>query len=158
MKWPRFDSDPELVKQVFRALDPDSGGDVTLSEWSAIELLWKELQLTTLEFLAHVNRIFGGDWEQAWEEMDRNGNGCLELSEWEDAARYVGFFGPMIPIFHLVADDVAGISIAISRVGWDTLKAFWNDREVVLKEVQVQTLSRGSRIMSRGMSRTGTLF
>mmetsp|Transcript_115826 Transcript_115826/g.374253 ORF Transcript_115826/g.374253 Transcript_115826/m.374253 type:complete len:597 (-) Transcript_115826:406-2196(-) len=129
--WRRFLDEPELLKQAFRALDPDGSGAVSPAEWAAVEQLWRELLLSVLEFLAHADRVFGGDLEVAWEQLDSDASGSLELDEWQAAVQLVGWFGPMAPVFHLIADE----DRTISRSSWETLKAFWDDRESLRKQI-----------------------
>jgi len=96
-----------------------------------VEQLWRELLLSVLEFLAHADRVFGGDLEVAWEQLDSDASGSLELDEWQAAVQLVGWFGPMAPVFHLIADE----DRTISRSSWETLKAFWDDRESLRKQI-----------------------
>ena len=69
--WDKFKKNPDLIKQVFRYLDPDGGGEISRKEWDTLRQVFNELTLSILEFLQFVDRIFG-DFDLAWQAMDHH--------------------------------------------------------------------------------------
>lgn len=130
--WDKFKKNPTWVTQVFRYLDPDSGGEVTREEWGAVEQLFKELQLTILEFLQHLNRTFMGNFGMAWDEIDADGSDSIDFEEWEEATKYICFFGAAVPIFYFLADD----NDMIGRKAWSRLPELWADRHDLRQKIR----------------------
>jgi len=122
--WPQF-QDPEVIRQVFRALDIDNNGEISSREWYSVGQLWKELQLSALEFVRQIQRTFGGDLDTALAQLDSDNDGGLDLEEWLEAAKMINYFGPSEPVFHMVANDKG----VIDHDSWAKLKFFWNGRE-----------------------------
>jgi len=129
--WPLFVQDPEKAVQVFRWMDPDSGGSISKPEWKILDQLFEELQLAMLELLQYIHRVFGS-LEAAWEELDTDAGGTVDLEEWQEAMITLGYHGPINIIYeYLSIDDES----PISRERWDTLSELWSNRETLYKEL-----------------------
>lgn len=126
----KYIEDQELTKKLFRQLDPDTNGEVSPKEWDAITQLYRDIRLCLLEFLQHIDRIFLGDFERAWVELDENDDGVIEVREWKEAVVSTGYYGPAMLIFNLAATD----SKLISHADWLALLDFWQVRANFLQE------------------------
>jgi len=124
--WTDFKNDPTLSKSVFRSLDPDHSGDVSLAEFSALQYLWNELELSILEFLKFTDRNSHGNFERAWDELD-DGTGALDLKTWKEGVRLVGYFGHRTPIFYYAAEWL-GREAVMTRKSWEKLQEMWRNR------------------------------
>jgi hypothetical protein len=131
--WQVFKRDPSLVKQLFRHLDPNHSGDISFREWSSLQYLWNELELTILELLRFLDRNFSGNFEMAWDELD-DGSGKLDLYTWQDAVRRVGYYGHTEPIFFYAAED-NGRDVAMTTKSWEKLQAVWRNRDELLRKI-----------------------
>jgi len=131
--WSDFQRDPNLAKQVFRALDPDNSGDVSLAEWAALQYLWNELELSILEFLKFVDRNFGGSFDMAWDEIE-GGADALDLRAWQEGVQEIGYWGHCIPIFYFAAVEI-GRDTVMTRASWDKLHDMWYQREELLEKI-----------------------
>eukprot|EP00927_Polykrikos_kofoidii_P065603 TRINITY_DN61342_c0_g1_i1.p1 TRINITY_DN61342_c0_g1~~TRINITY_DN61342_c0_g1_i1.p1 ORF type:complete len:1023 (+),score=145.67 TRINITY_DN61342_c0_g1_i1:390-3071(+) len=125
--WKPFRDDPELSKQVFRAIDVDNNGEITESEFSVVTEVWRDLQLSILEYLKQLQRAFQGDLDQAFRELDNDGSGNIELTEWLDATRTMGFFGPSTAIFQLLANNKK-----IDHESWMKLHRVYDSRVAIM--------------------------
>jgi len=131
--WTKYVQDHDLAKQVFRAMDPDTSGEISNREWGYLQLMWKELQLSALEFLQHMARHFRGDFQWAFRELDENDDGSVELSEWEAAVGRTEFYGPSLHIFKLAARGDDGRSL--TKLDWMALCAMWEQRLKIRAEI-----------------------
>jgi len=93
---------------IFRYLDGNQLGTVTLKEWTVLEQLWCEMTSSIVEFIEGIERAFLGNLAAAWQEMDADGNGLLDEDEWCAAVEQVGYFGPAKVVFHFLDKDGAG--------------------------------------------------
>lgn len=121
---------PELCKEVFRYLDPDNGGSISIEEWDVLHQSWKELQLSIIEFLKYIDRKFE-DFDQAYEAIDDDDSDSVELHEWLQAVEEIGYFGSSLPIFRYMAVD----GKSFSREDWKNLEDMWNRRDELLATI-----------------------
>merc|ERR1712096_155885 len=99
MECKKFDG-PNKEKRIhalFRYLDPSGEGQVSESEWTVLDLLKSEINLSIKEFVQFLERTFGGDLEHAWEYLDGDGGGEIDDAEWVQGIQDIGYFGPTIP-------------------------------------------------------------
>jgi len=135
MGWTYYMENNDRVRDVFRLLDADGGGELSLLEWYVIRCVWRELQLSLIEFCQHLEHHFGGDMEKAWIKMDLNGDARIDKVEWDAAVSAAGYFSQAAGyLFRLIADE-EGI---ITQECWTTkLKVAWDNRdeirEIILK-------------------------
>jgi len=106
----------EDIKQIFRYLDPNGEGTVSLKEWLVMEQLWAEMMLSLREFVNFLARFFDchpDSLERAWELLDADGSGGITFEEWHDAVtRQLQYFGPSKIIFkYLDKDDEGTVSL-----------------------------------------------
>jgi len=105
-------NESERIRAIFRYLDPSGEGQVSEDEWNILGLIWKEIQLSITEFVQFCERTFGDDLGDTWVFMDEDGGGEIDMDEWCDSCKKVGFFGPVVPIFgFLDADDEGTVSL-----------------------------------------------
>lgn len=129
LNWDNMAHDESMVIEVFRYLDPDKSGEISIDEWGALHQGWKELMLTILEFLEYLDRTFSGDFDRAYDDMDADGSDSIEFSEWAEALALIGFYGPNAPIFHFLASCENGEEEpSISRTAWQKLQGIWGQR------------------------------
>jgi len=77
-----------------------------------LDQLWKELDLSIREFVQFLCMMFGDDLDDAWEMLDEDGGGELDLEEWLGAVDKIGYFGPAKCVFSLLdSSDDGNISI-----------------------------------------------
>lgn len=135
--WHKFQENAELVRGVFSFLDPDQGGTITLQEWAALDQLSKELQLSVLEFLKHVDRTFDGDIDRAWQELDEDGSGAIDQQEWGNAVHMLGYFGAADPVFGFItaSSREEDSPDCITEEGWEHLKEVWERREEMYRKI-----------------------
>jgi Ca2+-binding EF-hand superfamily protein len=97
----------QRIAGVFRYLDPGGEGSVSKEEWCTLDQLAKEFNLCIKEFVAFLDRMYGGDIETWWEIMDDDDSGELTLQEWMEAVQKLGYFGPAKCVFNLLdnSDD-----------------------------------------------------
>jgi hypothetical protein len=131
-KWKKLSRNEEMTVGVFRFLDPDESGVVSVHEWAVMHQLWKELTLSILEFLQYVDRTFSGNFENAWYHLDEDGSGTIDFEEWEEAVRVIGYFGEGTEIYNYCCDSSGTIT---KEIGWQKLVDLWKDREKVRHEL-----------------------
>merc|ERR1712048_55096 len=129
--WKQFKDSPELVTQVFRYLDPDNGGSISLEEWDVLQQLWKELTLSILEFLKYIDLMFG-DLDTAYDLIDQDSSDEVELHEWEQAVEEMGYFGASLAIYRYICP--AG-SQGFSHADWVKLEDLWSQRKELMEEI-----------------------
>jgi len=98
----------ERIKSLFRYLDPSGEGLVSLAEWGVLDQLWSETELSIQEFVFFLERTLGDDMMAVWEFFDDDDSGEIDAGEWRDACVNVGYFGPVMPIFHFLDKDGEG--------------------------------------------------
>jgi len=130
--WTEF-QDPEKGTEIFRYLDPDGGGSITYDEWQVMNGLLKELQLTVLELLQHVDYTFG-NIEVAHALLDKDGSRAVEFGEWQKATNSMGYFGPSEVIYRYLCLDEK--SAKLTADGWQEVVEMWNNRHAVFKKIQ----------------------
>jgi len=114
MNCKKFDGEDrdKRIETIFRYLDPSGGGSVSKDEWSIMSLLFQEMQLSIKEFVQFLSRAYGDDLGDAWNALDDDGSGEIDVDEWEEAVNGVGFFGPSHAIFSFMdKDDGGSISV-----------------------------------------------
>lgn len=132
--WREF-KDSEKAVELFRYLDPDRGGSISWEEWQVMDNLLKELQLAILELLQYVDRTFGSV-EVAYEFLDKDGSDSVDLDEWCQAIKSMGYHGPSGVIYkYLCADASTGTLLALSRERWDEVKILWERREAIYQRI-----------------------
>jgi len=124
LKWKKLCKHDKTCVEVFRFLDPDESGQVSSSEWGVLHQLWKELELSILEFLQYIDRTFASNFLMAWEELDDDRSGEIDFEEFTDAIHFIGYFGEGTPIFNYACDKKG----YITETGWKKLMDFWKDR------------------------------
>merc|ERR1712217_135498 len=106
------DNEAQCIRSIYRFLDPSMDGQISEKEWSLLELIWKELKLSILEFVHFCIRTFGEDLKETFEVLDAEGSGEITEEEWTKAIKTIGYFGSTEPIFHyLDKDDEGTISL-----------------------------------------------
>eukprot|EP00931_Biecheleriopsis_adriatica_P073498 TRINITY_DN4776_c1_g2_i1.p1 TRINITY_DN4776_c1_g2~~TRINITY_DN4776_c1_g2_i1.p1 ORF type:complete len:1515 (+),score=303.88 TRINITY_DN4776_c1_g2_i1:282-4547(+) len=109
MECTKFEGPDEKARiaAVFRYLDPGGEGSVSLAEWSVLEELWREFDLTIREFVQFLAFAFGPSLEDAWAVLDDDGSGELSEEEFNEAVKSIGYFGPARVVFALLdgSDD-----------------------------------------------------
>jgi len=90
------------IAGVFRYLDPGGEGSVSAKEWSVLDQLWKEFDLTIREFVQFLQFAFGDDLQDAWDALDEDGGGSLSYEEFSEAVKAAGYFGPSRVVFALL--------------------------------------------------------
>jgi len=123
-KWKKLSKHPEQVIEIFRFLDPDESGEVSSHEWCVLHQLWKELNLSILEFLQYLDRTFGSCFDTAWKNLDADDSGEIDREEWAEAVSAIGYFGEGTPIFNYACDANDNITIE----GWNKLMDLWRNR------------------------------
>jgi len=121
--------DESILREVFRYLDPNGGGSISKDEWSMMDQLWEELQLRIFEFLTFIDRTYDGDFDEAFDDIDIDGNASIDHKEWEKVIRSVGFYGPSLAIFSYAADAGEGEQRRITREGWAKLQSLYEKGE-----------------------------
>lgn len=124
MNWKKFVKHQNLAMKVFRYLDPDNSGTISRVEWSALHQLWKELQLSILEFLQYLDRHFAGNFHMAWSVLDADSSGAIDRQEWAEVIGLIGYFGESTPIFNYICNHKG----LITSDGWKKLKTLWTQR------------------------------
>lgn len=100
------------IEGVFRYLDPSGEGTVSKKEWSMLDMLQKEINLSITEFVQFCERTFGDDLETTWKYFDVDNDGSINGKEWLDGCEKIGYFGPVVPIFgYIDADDEGTVSV-----------------------------------------------
>lgn len=100
----------DILHITFKFLDPNNDAELSPQEFGVLEGIWRELRLTTWEFMQHLIDCFGS-LENAWAYADEDGNLLLTLEEFEKLAHLWHFDGPVRHIFmHLDRDDNGFIS------------------------------------------------
>jgi Ca2+-binding EF-hand superfamily protein len=94
----------ERITNVFRYLDPTGEGQISKDEWGVLVQLFDEIHLSIGEFVWFLHRTFDS-LEDAWNFMDDDGSGTLDMKEWMAASQSIGFFGPAEPIFSFLDKD-----------------------------------------------------
>lgn len=107
-----------MLTEVFRYLDPNDSGNVSVKEFSALNGIWRELRQTMWEFVQHLRTRFG-TLADAWDEADADGNGSLDNGEFLDLAVRWAFDGPVLPIYMFLDKDGGG---SISKTEWMMLE------------------------------------
>lgn len=129
--WTEF-GDPEKAVQIFRYLDPDGGGSISYEEWQVMSGLLKELQLTILELLQHVDYTFGGI-EVAHALLDRDSNQAVDFHEWRKGIISMGYYGPSEVIYRYLCLDK---NDHLTAQCWEEVVEMWKNREAVLKKIR----------------------
>lgn len=95
------------IAAVFRYLDPGGEGTVSQKEWSVLDQLWQEFDLTVREFVQFLQFAFGENLQDAWDALDEDGSGELSEQEFNEAVQLAGYFGPARVVFALLdgSDD-----------------------------------------------------
>jgi Ca2+-binding EF-hand superfamily protein len=94
---------------IFRHLDQSGEGQLSLTEFSVLEKLWKEVHLSIIEYTRCVARPFRGDLREAWKAIDADGSGDLDQDEWCEAARKFNYHGPAKTVFQFLDKDGCGV-------------------------------------------------
>merc|ERR1712014_246009 len=94
--------------KVFRYLDPSGEGQVSESEWAVLTLLQNEIHLSVWEFVKFLQRSFGNDIREWWDQLDEDGGGEIDFDEWMHVCHSLGYFGATRPIFKFVDKDDEG--------------------------------------------------
>mmetsp|Transcript_38306 Transcript_38306/g.71334 ORF Transcript_38306/g.71334 Transcript_38306/m.71334 type:complete len:95 (+) Transcript_38306:1-285(+) len=78
-----------------------------MQEWMVLQQLWNEFDLTIREFVQFLQFAFGPNLEDAWNELDKSGDGELSEDEFYEALFSIGYFGPARVVFALLdgSDD-----------------------------------------------------
>jgi Ca2+-binding EF-hand superfamily protein len=113
----------QSILTVFRFLDPTGEGTISEGEWSMLGLLWKEIQLSMLQFVKFLERTVGPTLQDWWKSLDLDGSGEISFSEWRDICRNLGFFGATRQIFKFIDKDDEG---NISFEEFEVLELFRN--------------------------------
>lgn len=100
------------IKLVFRYIDSSGEGSVSMAEWGVLDQIFKEIQLSIMEFVEFCDRTFE-NLEHAWKELDEDGSDDIDLGEWCNGLRRLGYFGLAKPIFSYIDMDDQG------TVSWD---------------------------------------
>merc|ERR1711871_898982 len=110
----------ERIEAVFRYLDPSGEGSISVTEWSVLEQLWKEIILSLKEFVNFLGRAFGresGVLVRAWTFFDMNGSGEITAKEWHQIVEQrLDYFGPAMTIFYFLDKGGEG------KVSWAEFK------------------------------------
>merc|ERR1712110_283797 len=125
MKCNKFEgkNEEKRIKDIFGYLDPGGEGSVSEGEWSVLEALYKEMQLSISEFVQFLERTYGQEegadyLEIAWGVLDDDGSGAITCEEWiETVKKGLKYFGPAQIIFgFLDKDDEGDVSLDEFRV------------------------------------------
>jgi hypothetical protein len=108
---------------IFRYLDPGGEGSVSQDEFTVIDQLWHEVDLTIREFVRFLCLTFGDDLELAWKWLVSFGSADGELTseEWGRAVKQAGYFGPSRVVFGLLDESEDG---NISREEFQALEKY----------------------------------
>lgn len=106
----RKDEEEELkrITAVFRFLDPGGEGEVSLAEWKRLGTMCSEIDLCLHEFMDFLDRVFHRDFQFAWEVLDADHSGEIDIDEWLTGCQGLGFFGAAKPIFNFIDEDAEG--------------------------------------------------
>eukprot|EP00931_Biecheleriopsis_adriatica_P060178 TRINITY_DN36128_c0_g1_i1.p1 TRINITY_DN36128_c0_g1~~TRINITY_DN36128_c0_g1_i1.p1 ORF type:complete len:1545 (-),score=286.62 TRINITY_DN36128_c0_g1_i1:46-4680(-) len=119
------------IDAVFRYLDPGGEGSVSKKEWSVLDELWREFDLTIREFTQFLMFAFGPDLEDAWEVLDEDGSGEMDEEEFFQAIKNIGYFGPARVVFALLDGSDDG---NISYDEFAVLERYKPDNQAASKE------------------------
>lgn len=106
-----------VLTSVYRYLDPNNDGAVSLPEFLSLQGMWRELRQATWEFVDHVTQVFGS-LEQAWEFADEDGSGEIDYEEFARLARKWQYDGPLHQIYMYLDGDGSN---SIGKAEWLTL-------------------------------------
>lgn len=104
-------NEAQKIADVFRYLDPSGEGQVSKGEWTVLERIWKEVDLSIFEFVQFCDRTWrprDDTMSEAWSALDEDGSGSITKKEWSSVLQEAGFFGPAMPIFHFIDTDNEG--------------------------------------------------
>eukprot|EP00928_Gymnodinium_smaydae_P031989 TRINITY_DN23298_c0_g1_i1.p1 TRINITY_DN23298_c0_g1~~TRINITY_DN23298_c0_g1_i1.p1 ORF type:complete len:1452 (+),score=244.96 TRINITY_DN23298_c0_g1_i1:207-4562(+) len=132
LKWKEFVRNKDLSVQVFRFLDPDGGGSISIGEWKVIQQLWNDVQLTLFECMNCLNAEFG-DISDAYDFLDDDGSDSIELEEWKKVLADVGYFGDGDLIFRFITTSAN--TKYISRESWKQLETLWDARFEIIQRM-----------------------
>jgi len=145
--WGKFKRNEDYLRQVFRFLDPDGGGEISKAEWSTMNQLFKDLLLIMMEFMYFVDRFFG-NFDSAWTELDEDNSDSIDAEEWGHAVTSIGFFGPSDVIFQYLTNDTIedkkrrkttiednSALDCVTRSGWQELQEVWEDKDNIKKQI-----------------------
>jgi len=108
---PSTEADPppteeQRLKIIFRFLNTSGEGNCSLGEFSMLAWLWKEIKQCVRNFATFIHRMFHGDLAAAWEYIDFQKRGKVNLDQFAKVCKKSGYFGMAKPIFdYLDADD-----------------------------------------------------
>eukprot|EP00746_Dinoflagellata_sp_MGD_P010491 gnl/MRDRNA2_/MRDRNA2_121680_c0_seq1.p1 gnl/MRDRNA2_/MRDRNA2_121680_c0~~gnl/MRDRNA2_/MRDRNA2_121680_c0_seq1.p1 ORF type:complete len:588 (+),score=92.75 gnl/MRDRNA2_/MRDRNA2_121680_c0_seq1:252-1766(+) len=104
-------------KEIFRFLNVDAHGEISLKEWKRMEAYMRELKLSMCEFVDYLLMGFG-DLDTAWEAADADGSGALDLEEFLAVGEKWVVVGPVRPIFFYLDKDNSG---EVDRDEWSEM-------------------------------------
>merc|ERR1712151_110668 len=93
------------IQDIFRYIDRNGNGQVSVGEFGFLEVLSKEVQMTLREFIDFLGRRFGEHLEDSWAWFDERGTGEVTAEAMCKRAREAGYFGPSRPIFRYLDKD-----------------------------------------------------
>jgi len=104
----------QVLTSVYRFLDPNGDGNISLREFLALDGMWRELKQTMWEFVAHLLEMFGS-LEAAWDNSDIDHDGTIDMDEFLKLAKDWKFDGPVLQVYLWIDMDGAG---QISKKEW----------------------------------------
>mmetsp|Transcript_20179 Transcript_20179/g.47034 ORF Transcript_20179/g.47034 Transcript_20179/m.47034 type:complete len:1474 (+) Transcript_20179:104-4525(+) len=104
MKCPKFKGHDERTRiaGVFRYLDPDSAGLVTVGQWSVLELLFNEFQHSIHSLLDFFERNGMSDLQGAFAMLDKDGDRKIQRSAWHAALEGMAYYGVVDGVFNFL--------------------------------------------------------
>merc|ERR1712151_586058 len=105
-----------MGETVFRFLDPNGEGNISLKEWSVLEQFCNEITLSLREFVKVLERTFGnapGLLERVWNVLDADGSESITPKEWDEVVKKkLSYFGPSATIYDILdKNDDASIGL-----------------------------------------------
>lgn len=110
----------ERINEVFNYLDPGGQGTISVEEFKILDQLWKEFQLSIREFVHFLHLSFGEDLQDAWRELDVDGDGGMSFEEFQTGCTSIGYFGPAAVVYAVLDGDGGG------AIAWDEFKVLEN--------------------------------
>jgi len=104
MKCPKFKGPDERQRiiAVFRYLDPDAQGLITVGQWSVLELLFNELQHSIHALLGFFARNDASDLHKAFDMLEKGGQDKIQRDAWHAGLEQLGFYGTVDTIFNFL--------------------------------------------------------